>query len=202
MVKDIIELLEKVKDPVETSLRIKKTAEMLGIQENEIYSLVKRSRGRSKTGGTKTRPTYPSREKLLLTVLLNFPDLGAQIAKENWEDLISTAEIKSILEDIIVQGNSDPSSLLLSFDNKEAHEMISEALLSSSGITDAETASKIIQGCIGKLKLSKLDEKLKVLRIEIDEAIKEKDVQLEKKLLEEYRDLTKQKQRRKGEPYE
>jgi len=102
------------------------------------------------------------------------------------------------LEEIIVQGNTDPSSLLLSFEDKGAHEIISEALLSSPGISDTETASKIIQSCIGKLKLSKLDEKLKALRIEIDEAIKEKDVRLEKKLLKEYRDLTRQKQREEG----
>jgi hypothetical protein len=102
------------------------------------------------------------------------------------------------LEEIIVQGNYDPSSLLLRFDDKVAHEMISEALLSSPGIPDAETASKIVQDCVDKLKLSKLDEKLKVLRIEIDDAIKEKDIQLEKKLLKEFGDLTKQKQREEG----
>jgi len=198
MVKDIIELLEKVKDPVETSLRIKRTAEMLGIQENEIYSLIKRGRGRSKTGAAKPQRTYPSHEKLLLTLVLKFPDLGEQLTHENWEDLISTAEIKSILQEIVVQGISDPSSLLLRFDDKVAHEMISEALFSSPGISNAQSASKIIQGCLVKLKLSKLDEKLKFLRIEIDEAIKGKDAQLEKKLLIEYRDLTKQKQREEG----
>ncbi len=198
MVKDIIELLEKVKDPVETSLRIKRTAEMLGIQENEIYSLIKRGRGRSKTGAAKPQRTYPSHEKLLLTLVLKFPDLGEQLTHENWEDLISTAEIKSILQEIIVQGTSDPSSLLLRFDDKVAHEMISEALLSSPDIFNGQSASKIIQGCLVKLKLSKLDEKLKFLRIEIDEAIKGKDAQLEKKLLIEYRDLTKQKQREEG----
>jgi len=198
LVENIVELLGKVKDPVETSLHIKNMAERLGIKESEIYSLVKRGRGQSKTGATKTPQTYPSHEKLLLTVLLKFPDLGEQLTNENWEDLIFTAEIKSILEEIIVQGNSDPSSLLLRFDDKAAHEMISEALLSSPGISNAESASKIIQSCIVRLKLSKLDEKLKVLRIEIDEAVKEKDVQLEKKLLEEYRDLTKQKQREEG----
>jgi DNA primase len=198
LAEDIVELLGKVKDPLERNLHMKTTAERLSVPESEIYSLVKRRRNQKKAGGTKTQLKYPNTEKLLFTVLLKFPDLGEQLTNENWEDLISTAEIKSILEEIIVRGNSDPSSLLLHFDDKVAHEMISEALLSSLGISNAESASKIIQSCIVRLKLSKLDEKLKVLRIEIDEAVKGKDAQLEKKLLEEYRDLTKQKQRKEG----
>ena len=194
----IVELLEKVKDPLERNLHMKTTAERLSVPESEIYSLVKHRRSQKKAGGTKTQLKYPNTEKLLLTVLLKFPDLKSILAEEDWKGLISNTEIKSILEEIIVQGNYDPSSLLLRFDDKVAHEMISEALLSSPGIPDAETASKIVQDCVGKLKLSKLDEKLKVLRIEIDDAIKEKDIQLEKKLLKEFGDLTKQKQREEG----
>lgn len=194
----IVELLEKVKDPLERNLHMKTTAERLSVPESEIYSLVKHRRSQKKAGGTKTQLKYPNTEKLLLTVLLKFPDLKSILAEEDWKVLISNTEIKSILEEIIVQGNYDPSSLLLRFDDKVAHEMISEALLSSPGIPDAETASKIVQDCLGKLKLSKLEEKLKVLRIEIDEAIKEKDIQLEKKLLKEFGDLTKQKQREEG----
>ncbi|MEE8298559.1 MAG: toprim domain-containing protein, partial [Thermodesulfobacteriota bacterium] len=194
----IVELLGKVKDPLERNLHMKTTAERLSVPESEIYSLVKHRRSEKKAGGTKTQLKYPNTEKLLLTVLLKFPDLKSILAEEDWKGLISNTEIKSILEEIIVQGNYDPSSLLLRFDDKVAHEMISEALLSSPGIPDAETASKIVQDCVGKLKLSKLDEKLKVLRIEIDDAIKEKDIQLEKKLLKEFGDLTKQKQREEG----
>jgi len=195
---DIAELLEKVKDPVERSLRIKKTAQLLGIQESEIYALVRHGRSQSKTGGTKTKQKYSSTEKLLLTALVKFPDLRVQLNKENWRDLMSDNGSMSILEVIIEEEISDPSSLLLHFDGKEAHEMISEALLSSSGVSDMDTASKIVQACVDKLKLSKLDEKLKALRIEIDEAIKHKDIQLQTKLLEEYSNLKKEKQREEG----
>ena len=195
---DIAELLQKVKDPVERSLRIKKTAQLLGIQESEIYSLVKLGRSQSKTGGQKTKQTYSNTEKLLLTVLVKFPNLGVQLNEHEWEELLTDINIKSILEVIVEEEQLDPSLLLLHFDGKEAHEMISEALLSSLGVSDIETASKIVEGCIAKLKLSKLDGKLKVLRIEIDQAVKEKNGQLEKQLLEEYRDLTMQKQREEG----
>ncbi|MGB2691354.1 MAG: DNA primase [Thermodesulfobacteriota bacterium] len=196
--KNMSELLGKLKDPVERSLRIKETAQMLGIQESEIYSLVKLGRSQSKTGGQKTKQAYSNTEKLLLTVLVKFPNLGVQLNEHEWEELLTDINIKSILEVIVEEEQLDPSSLLLHFDGKEAHEMISEALLSSLGVSDIETASKIVEGCIAKLKLSKLDGKLKVLRIEIDQAVKEKNGQLEKQLLEEYRDLTMQKQREEG----
>ncbi len=198
MLEGIVELIEYIKDPVERSFRIKKAAEMLGISESEIYSLVKRGRGQSKTTATTTKTKYPTIEKQLMTVLVKFPDLHVQLSKEDWSELISNAEIKSIIQVIIDEESTDPSSLLLRFEDNAAHEIISEALLSSPGVTDTQTASKIVQGCIEKLKLAKLDEKLRTLRVEIDEARKGKDVELEKQLLEEYRDLSMQKQREEG----
>ncbi|MEM7007832.1 MAG: DNA primase [Thermodesulfobacteriota bacterium] len=195
MVRSIVELLEKLRDPVEKSLRIKKTAEMLGIQETEIYSMVKRGSIKGGTAGSSSKTKYPSTEKLLLTVLAKFPDLHVQLYEEEWSELITDADIKSIIQVIVDKGEVDPSYLLIHFEGSTAHELISEALLSSPGVSDIESAGKIVQGCIGKLKLLKLDEKLKVLRIEIDEAVKEKNTELEKKLLKQYRDLSMQKQR-------
>ena len=194
----IIELLEKVNDPVERSSRIKRTAERLSINESDIYALIKSSRRQDKSTATRIQQDYPSHEKQILTTLVKFPAIKAQLLEEDWESLISNPEIKSILSEIVAQDEFDPSSLLLHFDDKVTHEIISEALLSSSGILDEESAGKIVRSCFSKLKLSKLDEKLKVLRIEIDEAIKEKDAKLEKKLLKEFNDLRKQKQLEEG----
>ncbi|MGH7891729.1 MAG: hypothetical protein ACREN0_05615, partial [Thermodesulfobacteriota bacterium] len=85
------------------------------------------------------------------------------------------------------------SSLLLSFQGSAAQGLISEALMSSPGISDRDTASKMIMSCIKKLKLAKLDERLKSLRLSINDAVKNKDAELEKRLLTEYTDLRKQK---------
>lgn len=198
MVEQVLSLINNIKDPVERSFWIKKSGQMLSISESEIYSRVKIARGQNKNLSNKAKQTYSSTEKLIFTVLVKFPDLGVQLNEHGWKELITDINIKSILEVIVEEERLDPSSLLMHFDDQEAHEMISEALLSSPGVSDKETASKIVEGCIAKLKLSKLDGKLKVLRIEIDDAVKEKNAQLEKQLLEEYRDLTMQKQREEG----
>ena len=49
---------------------------------------------------------------------------------------------------------------------------------------------------------AKIKDELKILRIRMDEAIKNKDVLLQKRLLKEYDDLMKQKKPEEGRPYE
>lgn len=193
-----VHLIANIKDSVERSFWIKETAQMLGVQEREIFALIRPERSHNKNNSTNTNQKYPISEKLLMTALVKFPDLRVQLNKEHWRELLTDSLIVSVLEAIVDEEVSDPSNLLQHFDSQTAQEMISEALLSSPGVADIETASKVVQACIDKLRLSRLDEKLKVLRIEIDEAIKAKNVQLEKKLLKEYSDLTMQKQREEG----
>jgi DNA primase len=192
-VKEIAGVLIKVNDPILRSSYIRKTAEKLGLRENEVLSLVRLGKGQGKTGGSKTVHTHSNHEKLLLIILLKFPELVSLLADEDWTGFISNADIKSILEEIVVNGAHDVSSLLMMFQGSAAQGLISEALMSSPGITDKETAAKMIESCIGKFKLVKLDERLKTLRLRIDDAVKNKDSGLEKRLLTEYRDLMKQK---------
>ncbi len=187
MLEEIVSFLEHLRDPVERSYRIKQVAEKLSVPESEIYSQVKRERTINKNQGSATKSKYPTTEKQLLTVLVKFPDLHVQLYEEDLSELISDKDIKSIIQVIMDEGGKDPTSLLLHFEGNSAHEIISEALLSSPSFSNMETAEKIVQGCIGKLRQSKIDEKLKSLRIEIDDAIKQKDPELEKKLLKEYK---------------
>jgi hypothetical protein len=129
----------------------------------------------------------------MLNILLTYPELSRVVAEEGWEGCVSNPDVMSILDEIIVKGVHDMSSLLLSFQGSAAQGLISEALMSSPGISDRDTASKMIMSCIKKLKLAKLDERLKSLRLSINDAVKSKDAELEKRLLTEYTDLRKQK---------
>ncbi len=192
-VKEIADVLVKVNDPVLRSSYIKKTAEKLGLGENEVLSLVRFGKGQWKAGGLKTPKTHSNHEKLMLNILLTYPELSRIVAEEDWEGCISDREIGSILEAIVVRGIHDVSSLLLSFQGSAAQGLISQALMSSPGIPDRDTAGKMILSCIRKLQRAKLDERLKSLRLGIDDAVKNKDAELEKRLLTEYTDLRKQK---------
>jgi len=192
-VKEIADVLAKVNDPMLRSSHVRKTAEMLGLRENEVLSLLRLGKGRGRPGGVKTTSAYGNHEKLLLNILLKFPELSETMAEEDWAVHITDPEIKSILEEIIINGVRDVSSILLSFQGNSAQGLISEALMSSPGISDRDTAGKMIASCIRKLRLVKLDERLKSLRLGINDAIKDKNPELEKRLLTEYTDLMKQK---------
>ena len=192
-VKEIADVLVKVNDPILRSSYIRKTAEKLGLGENEVLSLVRLGKGQGKMGGVKTVKAHSNHEKLMLNILLTYPELSRVVAEEDWEGCVSDRDVMSILEEIIIKGVHDVSSLLLSFQGSAAQGLISEALMSSPGISDSDTASKMIMSCIKKLKHVKLDERLKSLRLSINDAVKNKDAELEKRLLTEYTDLRKQK---------
>ncbi|MEQ9619082.1 MAG: DNA primase [Deltaproteobacteria bacterium] len=197
---EIAAILMMVNDPLLKSSYIKKTAERLGLRENEVSSLIKRKKAPGGIGDARAVSAANNHERLLLTILLKFPQLSSIIAGYDWHGLISNVEVKSVLDEIVEKGVHDPSSLLQNFQGNPAQSLISEALFSSSGISDEKTAGKMIDSCIGKLKLLKLEEGLKGLRLKMDEAVKNKDSLLEKELLKEYSDLMKQKNRKKGEP--
>ena len=192
-VKEIADVLIKVNDPILRSSFIRKTAEKLGLGENEVLSLVRLGRGRGKTGGTKAVKVHNNHEKLLLNIFLKFPDLSSNIAAEDLEGYVTNPEVRSILEEIVINGVHDMSSLFLLFQGSAAQSLISEALMSSPGISDRETAVKMIESCLGKLKLARVDEQLKTLRLRLNDAVKSKNFELEKRLLTEYTDLMKQK---------
>jgi hypothetical protein len=165
---------------------------MLGLRENEVLSLLRKGR-HGNVGGVKAASTQSNHEKLMLNILLKFPELSETLAEEDLAQYITDPEIRSILEIIVINGVRDVSSILISFQGNSAQGLISEALLSSPGISDRDTAGKMIASCIRKLRLVKLDERLKSLRLGINDAIKNKDHELEKRLLTEYTDLMKQK---------
>ena len=51
----------------------------------------------------------------------------------------------------------------------------------------------MLKTCLKKLEASKLDGRLKTLRLELDRALKDSDAKTHKRLLKEYTELIKQK---------
>ena len=84
-VKEIADVLVKVNDPILRSSYIRKTAEKLGLGENEVLSLVRRGKVHGQTGGVKTVKAHSNHEKLMLNILLTYPELSRVVAEEDWE---------------------------------------------------------------------------------------------------------------------
>lgn len=201
-VREIADVLTKVNDPIAKNGYARKAAEKLGVRENEVMSLIRFGKGkaaRPASAASAVSSTEASHavagnsEKTLLAVLLKFPELS-EIARAEYESGdIANPEIRAILEEMLLNDVLDASALLQIFQDRPAQALITEALFSSPGISDRETAGRTIERCIKKVKQRKLDDRLKLLRLRIDEAVRNKDSELEKEILKEYSELRKLK---------
>jgi DNA primase len=193
----ITDVLTKIKDTIERSHYIRKTGESFGVRENELLSLVKYG-GKKREEGTKTKKTLDTEERLILKVLLKFPEYSDHLREENPFDFMPQNEARAVLEEIVLRGSKDVSSLLMRFSDSRIQEVISEAVFLSDDVPDERTALKILEDCIRRLKLRRVEDDLRTLRLRIDQAIAEKDPVLEKRLIKEYRDLVEQEKNLKG----
>lgn len=201
-VREIADVLTKVNDPIAKNGYARKAAEKLGVRENEVMSLIRFGKGKAArpasvaSAVSSTEASHAvagNSEKTLLAVLLKFPELS-EIARAEYESGdIANPEIRAILEEMLLNDVLDASALLQIFQDRPAQALITEALFSSPGISDRETAGRTIERCIKKVKQRKLDDRLKLLRLRIDEAVRNKDSELEKEILKEYSELRKLK---------
>jgi len=60
----------------------------------------------------------------------------------------------------------------------------------------------MLEECVRKLELRELENRQRILRLEIDRANREKDRDLEKNLIGKYRDLIEREKKVKGEMHE
>jgi DNA primase len=196
------EIVAKIKNDIEKSHYTKKITEKFVIRENEFLSLVSRM---DKTGAqTKTefKKSFDTEEKLILKILLKFPRYSRYLREENLMRFVADGEIKSILEEIVLNEQSDVSSLLLRLSDISTQEIISYAIFSSDDISDESVGLRMLKDCIRKLKLKEIENGFSILRLEIDGARKKKNASLEEKLIGEYRDLIEQEKNIKGETHE
>ncbi|HEX9830451.1 MAG TPA: DNA primase [Thermodesulfobacteriota bacterium] len=191
------DFLGKVKDPIERSHYVRKIAEIFGIRENEVLSFVKYGE-RLEKERIKIRETLDAEERLILKILLKFPKYSDYSREENLVAFISESEIRTALEEIILRGFEDVSSLLLKFNSSSIQELISEAIFFSDDIPDEATALKMLKDCIRKLKLRGVEDRLRFLRLEIDQARAEKNDVQEKELIREYAELVEREKNIKG----
>ncbi len=196
-VQEVVDVLKKIKDGIEKSHYIKKTGESFGIRENELLSLMSYSESIEKES-MKTRRASDAQERLILKIVLKFPKYLDYLREENLMDFISESDLKAVLEELILNGFDDVSSLLSRFSSRSVQEIISEVVFFSEDVSDDVTAARMLRDCIRKLELRKLEDSLRVVRIKIDRAISEKNFILEKQLIREYRDLVEQEKNIRG----
>lgn len=201
-VQTIMNVVEEMKDGIERSYYRKRTAEDFGITETELLSLINRREKRAEAAKPELKNAPDPAEKTILKIILKYPEHSALLREKKTADFVPDGAVKTILQEVSVRGFEDASSLLLRFTSSSVQEVISESILFSHDIPDSVSARRMLEECIRKLELKRLSDQLRVLRLEMDLAKREKDDSLEKNLMAKYKDLKDREKKLKGETHE
>jgi hypothetical protein len=139
-----------------------------------------------------------SHEKMLLKIVLKFPQFLQVVREADIVRFLGDSEIESVLREMLERDVIEVSSLLVRFNNTTSQEIVSDAIFSSNDVTDEYTARKMIEDCIRKIRLRKLEDRMRSLRVEIEQATNTKDDVLEKELVKEYKECRELVEREKS----
>ena len=124
-----------------------------------------------------------------MRILLKFPHLMSAEKIENIGRDFENGDLKVILKRVGEGEFTEVSSLMSSFEKIEMQQLLSELIFSSDDLIDDTTSEKILNDCVKELELRNIAFK----RNEVIERIRKQrdssDKTLERKLVEQYRDL-------------
>lgn len=200
-VKFLVDLVSKIKDPVRRAEAVSKATGLFGIRESEFLSLVKTSNPGRNRGSLAPATLIPEKnihEREIVRILLKFPHLMSAEKIENIGRHFENGDLKVILKRVGEGEFTEVSSLMSSFEKIEMQQLLSELIFSSDDLIDETTSEKILKDCVKELELRNIAFK----RSEVGERIRTQrdssDKNLERKLVEQYRDLVNMEKTVKG----
>jgi DNA primase len=194
----IIEMVGIIQDSIEKTHYIKKTAEIFGLREHELFSLMKNVTQSQILESSRLVEKANSHEKMLLKIVLKFPQFLQVVREADIVRFLGDSEIESVLREMLERDVIEVSSLLVRFNNTTSQEIVSDAIFTSNDVTDEHAARKMIEDCIRKIRLRKLEDRMRSLRVEIEQATNTKDDVLEKELIKEYKECRELVEREKS----
>jgi len=191
-IKFLVDLVSKIKDPVRRAEAVSKVTGLFGIRESEFLSLVKTSnpgRNRGSLAPTTLIPEKSIHEREIVRILLKFPYLMSAEKIENIGRHFENGDLKVILKRVGEGEFTEVSSLMSSFEKVEMQQLLSELVFSSDDLIDDTTSERMLNDCVKELELRNIV----FMRNEVIERIRKQrdssDKTLERKLVEQYRDL-------------
>lgn len=200
-IKLLVGLVSKIKDPVRSAEAVSKATGLFGIRESEFLSLVKTSnpgRNRGSLAPTALIPEKNIHEREIVRILLKFPHLMSAEKIENVSRDFENGDLKVILNRVGEGGFTEVSSLMSSFEKIEMQQLLSELVFSSDDLIDETTSEKILNDCVKELELRDIAFKRNQVIERIRKQRDSSDKTLERKLVEQYRDLVSMEKIRRG----
>ncbi len=192
IINEIVEKLSLFSDTINRSFYTKKAAEMFGLREQEIYSLLKNANPKElNQAGSKNSQSKNSYELIFLKVLLHYPHFIEKIREDNILDLLEEEVLKGIINVYVQSDFSDIASLINHFDDNDSRQIISELLLSSEDIENEHIADKIFEQSYRRIKLQSIKKEQRKIKSRLKSDANNKEPDFEIKLLKEYDNLVK-----------
>ncbi len=192
IIKEIVEKLSLFSDTINRSFYTKKAAEMFGLREQEIYSLLKNANPKElNQAGSNNSQSKNSYELIFLKVLLHYPHFIEKIREDNILDLLEEEILKGIINVYVQSDFSDIASLINHFDDNDSRQTISELLLSSEDIENEHIAEKIFEQSYRRIKLQSIKKEQRKIKSRLKSNTNNKEPDFEIKLLKEYDNLVK-----------
>jgi DNA primase len=192
IIKEIVEKLSLFSDMINRSFYTKKAAEMFGLREQEIYSLLKNANAKelnqAANNNSKSKNSY---ELIFLKVLLHYPHFIEKIREDNILDLLEEEILKRIIKVYVQSDFGDITSLINHFDDTPSRQTISELLLSSEDIENEHVAEMIFEQSYRRIKLQNIKKEQRKIKSRLKSNINNKEPDFEIKLLKEYDNLVK-----------
>lgn len=200
-IKLLVGLVSKIKDPFRSAEAVSKATGLFGIRESEFLSLVKTSNPGRNRGSLAPAALIPEKnihEREIVRILLKFPHLMSAEKIENVSRDFENGDLKVILNRVGEGEFTEVSSLMSSFEKIEMQQLLSELVFSSDDLIDETTSEKILNDCVKELELRDIAFKRNQVIERIRKQRDSSDKTLERKLVEQYRDLVSMEKTRRG----
>ena len=128
--------------------------------------------------------------------------MNKNLGKDFVTEYINDDNIREIINFSISNQVTDIKSIVNNYTDLQLQKLISSALFSSDEIINFESAVKMFDDTVNRLKLRKIREKLVTKRKELDEVNSSSSNMNEKRLMEDYRNLILEEKQIKGDLHE
>jgi DNA primase len=197
IIEAVVPMVSRIRDRTERELYIQRVSQRLGVKEEIIFQKMKRedrSERSESTGKTLELSEARKVEKMLVRLMMYYPQLIPQIQKDAITDDLSTDSCRKLVAIIIDKFASgkgfDPTSLMNDVVEDELRGLLSECLFDEEPL---ENVAELLRSCMQKIRLHKMGKEIQRLNAMINKAQDEKDEGLLREFLLYKQELVKKR---------
>ena len=197
IIEEVVPMVSRIRDRTERELYIQRVSQRLGVKEEIIFQKMKRedrSERSESTGKTLELSEARKVEKMMVRLMMYYPQMIPQIQKEAITDDLSTDSCRKlvaiIIDKFVSEKGFDPTSLMNDVVEDELRGLLSECLFDEEPL---ENVAELLQSCMQKIRLHKMGKEIQRLNAMINKAQDEKDEGLLREFLLYKQELVKKR---------